>query len=175
MTTGFGFAQPPVQSAAQEEFRRMSMAASKGNQTTMAQQGVIISSAVRGMDKAKANSARAPLPVIFHGPKAIASKREFMAVVAPRHTCCELTGHLRTTQVRHKAPAAAKKTAEMFARQEAKPLSEIRSGAYTSPAAPLRASTPGTSAMPQTCKRAKITARNCYAVSATTGTTPSTR
>ena len=56
-----------------------------------------------------------------------------MAVVAPRHTCCELTGHLRTTQVRHKAPAAAKKTAEMFARQEAKPLSDIRSGAYTSP------------------------------------------
>jgi hypothetical protein len=130
MTTSFGFAQPPVQSAAQEEFRRMSMVASKENQTLMAQQGVIISSLVKGRDKA--NTARASLPDILHGPKAIASKREFMTV-APRYTHCELTGHLRTTQVRNKAPAAAKKIAELFARQEAKLLSEIRSGAYTGP------------------------------------------
>jgi hypothetical protein len=82
MTTSFGFAPAPAQSAAQEEFRRMSMAASKENQTIMAQQGVIISSLVKGMDKA--NSARAPLPDILHGLKAIASKREFMTV-APRY------------------------------------------------------------------------------------------
>jgi hypothetical protein len=105
----------------------MSMAASKENQTIMAQQGVIISGLIKGIDKA---AARAALTDILHGAKAISSKREFMTV-APRYTHCELTTHLRTYQARAKASAAAKKTAALFARQETKLLSKIRSGAYT--------------------------------------------
>jgi hypothetical protein len=66
------------------------MATSKENQTIMAQQGVIISSLIKGMDKA---AARAALTDVLHGAKAISSKREFMAV-APRYTFCELTTHL---------------------------------------------------------------------------------
>ena len=129
-TTSFGFAQSPAQLAAQEESLRMSMMTSKENQTIKAQQAILISSIAKGMNKA--NSARAPLPDILHGLKAIASKRGFMTA-APRYTYRERAGHLRTTQVRDKAPAAAKKTAELFARQETKLLSEIRSGAYTGP------------------------------------------
>jgi hypothetical protein len=50
------------------------------------------------------------------------------------YTFCELTTHLRTTQARVKAPSAAvKQTAALFARQETKQISEIRSGAYTGP------------------------------------------
>jgi hypothetical protein len=136
MTTSFGVPPPPVPSGVPDEYRRMTMAASKENQTIskenqtiMAQQGALLSTLVKGMDKA---AARASLPDILHGPKAISSKREFMTA-APRYTFCELTTHLRTTQARAKAPAAAKKTASFFARQETKLLSEIRSGAYTGP------------------------------------------
>jgi hypothetical protein len=59
----------------------MSMAACKENQTTMAQQGEIISSLIKGMDKA---AARATLTDILTGAKAISSKREFMTA-APRY------------------------------------------------------------------------------------------
>jgi hypothetical protein len=66
MATSFGAPPQPGPSGVPDEYRRMSMAASKENQTIMAQQGVIISSLVKGMDKA---AARAALTDILHGPR----------------------------------------------------------------------------------------------------------
>jgi hypothetical protein len=131
-TTSFGAHPQPGPSGVQDEYRRMSMAASKENQAIMAQQGEIISSLIKGMDKA---AVRAALTDILPGAnKAISSKRDFMTV-APRYTFCELTTHLRTIALkpalRHQP--RPKQTAALFARQETKLLSEIRSGAYTGP------------------------------------------
>ena len=136
MTTSFGHPTPPGPAGVQDEYYRMSMAASqenqtisKENQTLMAQQGELFSGLIKGMDKA---STRAALPKILYGAKAISSRRAFMTT-ASRYTYRELTTHLRTTQARARASAAAKKTAALFTRQETKLLSEIRSGAYTGP------------------------------------------
>jgi hypothetical protein len=148
----------------------MSMAASNENQTIMAQQGDIISSVIKGMDRA---ATRAALTDILHGAKAISSKRAFMTT-APRYTCCELTTHLRTTQARTKASAAAKKTAALFARQETKLLSEIRSGAYTGTGSAQSLGAIAAWMTHQTCREGRTIARNCYAGSISTGTTRST-
>jgi hypothetical protein len=177
MTTSFGHPTPPGPAGVQDEYYRMSMAASqdfqtisKENQALTAQQGEIFAGLIKGMDKA---STRAALPKILYGAKAISSKRAFMTT-ASRYTYRELTTHLRTKQARARASAAAKKTAALFARQETKLLSEIRSGAYTGTGSAQSLGAIAAWMTHQTCREWRTIARNCYAGSISTGTTRST-